>query len=86
MAGRLAGSPSLDRFWEHLRDGSNLMREIPRDHWDYRPWFDKNMDAPNKTYSKWGSFIDDVDAFDPFFFGISPKESVWLDPQLRILH
>ncbi len=86
MAGRLASSQNLEQFWQHLRDGTDLMTEIPANHWDYRPWFDENRATPNKTYSKWGSFLKDVSAFDPLFFGISPKEAVWMDPQLRILH
>ncbi|UCH94145.1 MAG: SDR family NAD(P)-dependent oxidoreductase [Candidatus Aminicenantes bacterium] len=84
MAGRFAGSPTLDAFWENLREGRDLITEVPADHFDWRPWFEKNRDAPNKTYCKWGSFIE-VDKFDPVFFGISPREAVWMDPQFRIL-
>ena len=68
MAGRVAESRDLNTFWEHLEAGRNLIKEIPLDRWDYRPWFDENPDVPNKTYSKWGSFLDDVDKFDPLFF------------------
>lgn len=85
MDGRLAGSPNLNRFWQHLRDGSDLMREVPLSHWDYRPWFDAERTAENKTYCKWGSFLDDIDCFDPQFFGIAPSQAKWMDPQLRML-
>ena len=85
MAGRLAESANLNEFWEHIKASRDLIKEIPPDHFDFRPWFDKNIDASNKTYSKWGSFIDDVDKFDPAFFGISGREAIWLDPQLRLL-
>ena len=83
MAGRFAESKNLDEFWENIVSSKDLVTEIPIDHWDYKPWFSENKDDENKTYSKWGSFITDVDKFDPLFFNISPKEAEWLDPQLR---
>jgi polyketide synthase PksL len=34
--------------------------------------------------SKWGGFIDDIDAFDSTFFRITPQEAETLDPQERL--
>lgn len=85
MHGLFAESSSLEEFWENIKSGRNLIKEIPLDHWDYRPWFDPDPEVPNKTYCKWGSFINDVDKFDAGFFKISPREADWMDPQLRLL-
>ncbi len=85
MHGRFAQADNLEQFWENLWNAKDVMREIPPDHWDYRPWFDADMDAPDKTYCKWGSFIDDVDQFDAGFFNISRREAEWMDPQVRML-
>ncbi|BBB93440.1 MAG TPA: SDR family NAD(P)-dependent oxidoreductase [Methylomusa anaerophila] len=85
MHGLFAESSDLNQFWHNLRDKKDLIKEIPIDHWDYRPWYDTDPEAKNKTYSKWGSFIDDVDKFDAGFFNISGREAEWMDPQLRLL-
>ncbi|MGN7997314.1 beta-ketoacyl synthase N-terminal-like domain-containing protein, partial [Chitinophaga sp. 22308] len=85
MSGYLPQSSDLDAFWEHLKAGRDLVTEISPDHWDYRPWFDTDRNAVNKSYSKWGGMLKDLDKFDPLFFGISPLQAMWMDPQLRLL-
>ena len=84
MAGVFAKSPDLEQFWHHLYQQTDLIQEIPGDHFDYKPWFDVEPKA-DKMYCKWGAFIDHVDKFDAGFFGISPKEAELMDPQLRYL-
>ena len=85
MAGRFAESENVDQFWEHLDSGKNLIGEIPRDHFDYLPYFDPHPQAPGKLYCKWGSFLTGVDRFDAGFFGISPREAQLMDPQMRMI-
>ncbi|HEU4535974.1 MAG TPA: beta-ketoacyl synthase N-terminal-like domain-containing protein, partial [Polyangiaceae bacterium] len=85
MGAYLPRSEDLRAFWRHLIAGRDLVEEVPASRWDYRPWFDPNPGATNKTYSKWGSFVDDVDKFDPQFFGIAPRVADWMDPQVRLL-
>jgi acyl transferase domain-containing protein len=85
MSGMFAEASDLDRFWNNLRDKKDVIKEIPVDHWDYHPWYDRNPEAKDKTYCKWGSFIEHVGHFDAEFFNISPREAEWMDPQLRLL-
>jgi len=86
LAGHYPDSKGLNEFWENIKNGKNCIREIPQSHWNYRDSFEDNKKpTPNKTYSKWGSFLEDADKFDPLFFRISPLEAESLDPQVRLM-
>jgi acyl transferase domain-containing protein/aryl carrier-like protein len=84
MSGRFPGARDLDELWANLLTGRDLVREIPRGRWDTGEHFDPDSTAAGKTYSKWGSVLEDVDQFDPDFFGISPREARLMDPQQRL--
>jgi amino acid adenylation domain-containing protein/non-ribosomal peptide synthase protein (TIGR01720 family) len=83
MSCRFPQAPDLDSYWQLLANGDNAITEVPIQRWA-RNWYDANPDTANKTYSRWGGFIDDVDLFDPLFFQISPREAELMDPQQRI--
>ncbi|MBE9037111.1 type I polyketide synthase, partial [aff. Roholtiella sp. LEGE 12411] len=84
MSGRFPQSPNLQSFWQLLSEGKNTITEVPSLRWNLEDWYDKNPDAPNKTYSRWGGFIEHIDQFDPLFFQISPREAELMDPQQRL--
>ncbi|MCP4688927.1 MAG: SDR family NAD(P)-dependent oxidoreductase, partial [Desulfobacterales bacterium] len=84
LGGRYPMAGSLDEFWENLASGRDCITTIPAERWDYRDYFSPDPDAPGKSYSKWGGFIDDVDRFDPLFFNIPPREARLMDPQERL--
>ncbi|MEU9678027.1 SDR family NAD(P)-dependent oxidoreductase [Streptomyces parvus] len=84
LAGRYPGARTPDEFWANLEEGRDSVTEIPADRWDHRTYFDVDPDAPGRTYSKWGGFLDGVAEFDPLFFNISPAEAELMDPQERL--
>ncbi|NEZ65368.1 SDR family NAD(P)-dependent oxidoreductase [Leptolyngbyaceae cyanobacterium CCMR0082] len=84
MSGRYPQAKDLEQFWQNLAVGQNSIREIPRDRWNVDAYFDPNPSTPGKIYCKWLGALDEVDCFDPLFFGISPAEAEGMDPQHRL--
>ena len=78
-AGRFAKSADAEALWRHLAAGRDLVEPASRFDLDalYR-------DAAPGSYGRHGSFLDDVAAFDPAFFGISGLEARYMDPQQRL--
>ncbi|MEN9566913.1 MAG: hypothetical protein RLZZ69_2109, partial [Cyanobacteriota bacterium] len=83
MSCRFPQAPNLESYWQLLANGYNAITEVPAQRWD-QSWYNPQPGVENKTYSRWGGFIDGVDLFDPFFFKISPREAELMDPQQRI--
>ncbi len=81
---RLPGAKNTEELYANLMAGKDCITEVPPGRWDHDKYFDPEKGKPGKTYCKWGGFIDEVDAFDPLFFGISPLEANVMDPQERL--
>ena len=84
MSGRFPGADNLSEFWENLRQGIDSIAEVPPSRWDVQKYYDPDPQKPNRSYSKWGGFLRDVDKFDPLFFNLSPVEAEVMDPQQRL--
>jgi hypothetical protein len=84
MGCRFPGAPNREAFWQLLLEGQDAITPIPGDRWDVDALYDEDAMAPGKTYCREGGFLDQVDQFDPTFFGIAPKEASYIDPQQRL--
>jgi len=86
MACRFPGG-ALDpqSYWRMLCAGVDAIRETPLDRWDADRFYDPDPTVPGKMCSRWGGYLDRIDAFDNHFFGISDREAVRIDPQHRLL-
>jgi acyl transferase domain-containing protein len=72
-------------LWRILRSGVDTITEVPKNRWDADAYYDPDPNAIGKMYTRYGSFVNEVDAFDASFFNISPREAISLDPQQRLL-
>jgi len=79
------GASDPEKFWQLLREGGDTVGDIPEDRWDVRGYYHPDPSQPGKMYSRRGSFLQDVDLFDTYFFHMSPREAAYVDPQQRLL-
>ncbi|THA34085.1 SDR family NAD(P)-dependent oxidoreductase [Streptomyces sp. A1277] len=87
MSCRFPGGVSTpEEFWELLSEGRDAVTGLPTDRgWDLAGSYHPDPDHPGTHYTRGGGFLDDVGAFDPMFFGISPRVTPAIDPQHRLL-
>ncbi|MFJ8584316.1 SDR family NAD(P)-dependent oxidoreductase [Streptomyces sp. NPDC093595] len=84
---RLPGGISgPDELWEALREGRDLVGEVPPDRFAAERFVDTKHRKGNKSYTAAGGFLPDVTGFDTGYFQrISPREAARMDPQHRLL-
>ena len=79
------GADDPQAFWQRLQAGYDAITEVPAERWDVGAYYHPTPATPGKLYTRTGSFLAQVDQFDPQFFGISPREAINMDPQQRLL-
>lgn len=87
MACRLpGGADSPESLWSLLAEGRDGRREVPKDRWDWRSFYNENPDTRDATNFSHAYFLDeDVSAFDARFFNIPGTDAASMDPQQRFL-
>lgn len=83
-SGRFPDSASNDQFWELLRAGKDVHREVPPDRFNWRTHYDPTGKTKNTSRVKYGCWIKEPGLFDARFFNISPREAENTDPAQRL--
>lgn len=84
MACRFPDANNVDAFWHNLKQGKNSTKEVPLERWDNSKIYDPELGKWGKSTIRWGSFIDDIDKFDPLFFRVPGNEAELMSPELRL--
>ena len=79
------GAVDPQSYWQLLCAGVDAIRETPPERWDVDRFYDPDPAVPGKMCTRWGGYLDGIDAFDNRFFGISEREALRIDPQQRLL-
>ncbi|VAX08950.1 omega-3 polyunsaturated fatty acid synthase subunit, PfaA [hydrothermal vent metagenome] len=72
MASLFPESRNLHEFWENIMGKVDCIIDVPADRWEINDLYDPDPATPDKSYSKRGGFIPDID-FDPMEFGLPPN-------------
>ena len=75
----LPAAPDALTFWSNILDKVDAITEVPPDRWDWRRYYDPDPAAPDKVYSRWGGFIEEV-PFDALAFGLPPSSLTSIEP------
>ena len=85
IACRFPGAKNPQDFWRLLVNGIDAITEVPSDRWNIDNFYHPETGTPGKMNTRWSGFLEQVDQFEPSFFGIAPREALHIDPQQRIL-
>ncbi|MBU2985630.1 amino acid adenylation domain-containing protein [Saccharophagus degradans] len=78
MACRFPGNVHTpEEYWALLSNSVDPVSEMPASRW--------GQVQNNKLVTRQVGYLEDIDLFDPYFFGITPSEAESMDPQQRLL-
>jgi polyketide-type polyunsaturated fatty acid synthase PfaA len=72
MASVFPQAMSVREFWDNIIMNRDCIEDVPSSRWNVEDYYDPDPTTPDKTYSKRGGFLPDID-FDPMEFGLPPN-------------
>ncbi|MCL9760238.1 type I polyketide synthase, partial [Frankia sp. AiPa1] len=73
MSGLFPMARNHREYWQNVVDGADCTSEVPASRWNLDDYYDADPAAPDRTYSRRGAFIPDVE-FSPLEFGLPPNQ------------
>ncbi|MCY1033947.1 non-ribosomal peptide synthase/polyketide synthase [Corallococcus sp. BB11-1] len=83
MAGRFPGAPDVHAFWRNLREGVESITRFTKEELESSPLLPDTL-REHPDFVPAGGVLEEADGFDAAFFGLSPREAQWMDPQQRL--
>jgi acyl transferase domain-containing protein/acyl carrier protein len=84
MSGRVPGSANIEEFWENLKSGKEGITFFAEE--ELKKSGIKDITIQNPRYVKAYGWWDEQLFFDAGFFGYTPSEAEFMDPQMRRFH
>jgi len=72
MSAIYPNSKNLSDYWGQILGEVDCITQVPSSRWDVEAYYDPDPGKPDKTYSRVGGFIPDVE-FNPMEFGLPPN-------------
>lgn len=82
MSCRVPGAKNKEQFWENLCNGKNSISYFSDEELREAGVTQELIDDVNYVKA-WGK-LDEIEMFDPHFFGYNPREAEIIDPQQRV--
>jgi acyl transferase domain-containing protein len=82
MVGRFPGASDLETYWRNIRQGIETVTHF-QDERLVKAGVPQGL-LSHPAYVKARGVVDDIDMFDPSFFGYSARDAVVMDPQQRL--
>jgi len=82
MACRFPGADNVDEFWQNIKNGIESIIDFNDEELRSYGIPEEWIKAPN--FVKRGTILNNIDKFDASFFGYSPRDALFMDPQQRI--
>jgi acyl transferase domain-containing protein len=78
MASIFPQARNLQEYWTNIINKIDCITDVPPSRWKIEDYYDPDPQARDKTYSKRGGFIPEVD-FNPMEFGLPPNVLEYTD-------
>ncbi|HLL45451.1 MAG TPA: polyketide synthase, partial [Longimicrobiaceae bacterium] len=82
MSGRFPGAGSVEEFWRNLRGGVDCITRFSEE--ELLAAGVRSDLVKHPDYVRAGGVLRDVELFDAAFFGLSPRDAVYLNPTQRL--
>src|SRR5690242_7392932 len=83
---RYPGSSNVQELWENLLSGKDAIGPYPSGRFpEVDEAYESSRTQPGRLLTDAGGFLPAIDGFDSQFFEVSPRESIYIDPQHRLL-